>query len=109
MQDVTPIHPSLRWQSRFVEYGGLAVATVCFAAAICAAARAFYLAEEHSLSLAMFALLVAVGGSFTWLGCQIVLAIAAWLERARALSSTLGSHPPDSDPSPRPLPRDSRC
>ena len=109
MQDVTPIHPSLRWRSRFVEYGGLAVATVCFAAAICAAARAFYLAEEHSLSLAVFALLVAVGGSFTWLGSRIVLAIAAWLERARALSSTLGSLPPDSDPSPRPLPRDSRC
>jgi hypothetical protein len=104
-----PVPPELLWRSRFVEYGGLAVAMVCFAAAICAVARAFYLAEEHRLGLWMFALLAALGASFAWLGSRIVQAIATWLEAARALNRARSPRPPDSDPSPRPPPRDSTC
>lgn len=106
-----PFPAHLRFRRRVIEYGGLALATVCFAAAVCAGARIFYLAEEHGLGLGMFALLAALVGGFTRLGCLIVLAIGRWLERARALSALLSSPPPrsDSDPSPHPPPRDSRC
>jgi hypothetical protein len=103
-----PLPPEFRGRGLVIELGGLALATVCFAAAICALARIFYLAEEHNLGLAMFAMLAALCGSFTWLGCRLVLAIGAWLERARALSAA-SSLRSDSDPSPRPPTRDSRC
>ena len=104
-----PFPAHLRGRRRVIEYGGLALATICFAAAVCAGARIFYLAEEHGLGLGMFTFLAAVLAGFTRLGCLIVLAIGRWLERARALNAPLSSPRSDSDPSPRPPPRDSRC
>lgn len=104
-----PVPPELLWRSRLVEFGGLAVATLCFAAAICSAARMLYLAEEHRLELWMFALLLALCAGFAGLGCRVVQAIATWLDAARALNQAPPSRQRDSDPSPRPRPRDSTC
>jgi hypothetical protein len=103
-----PLAP-LAWRARVVEFAGLAVATVCYAAAICAAARALYLAEESRLGLGMFAALAALCAGFTWLGCRVVQALGRWLQRARALTSARPAARCACDPSPHPPPRDSTC
>lgn len=99
----------------------LAVATLCFVAAVVALARIHFLLDQDRLTLRDFVPLLALCAGFAWLGCSVVLALQArlrgepiwprWIRLpsiAALFSSALGSRS-DSDPSRRPPPPDSRC